>query len=313
MLVSERRTSSDAIDFGDLATKCAPPVHDIPVAVDATLVVFTVLTVVIAVPQIRLLLKSRSSAGMSLSTLILTVILNLCEIAAGLITKWKQFQACSISSWWSCIPDLLDFFQIFVLTIVSVVLLLLVVSYPPLNRASDRTAAALTVVALALAWLCSFLVSSRAPCGTTALALAETFGATAALCALIQYLPQLVVTIRQRSARSLSVVLYLGQAFGGLVLAAQQIFEARDPWPVWFPFLCSTSMQLVVAFLCLWFDYVRPCCLRRTSRRMVRAAEASRQLLSQESGSREAGESDAMYSHSGTHASSAHGRLNGSD
>ena len=72
----------------------------------------------------------------------------------------------------------------------------------------------------------------------------------------MQYIPQLRTTLLERSSGSLSVSFYLLQAAGGLIVAAEQVFAAADPWPVWLPFLCSTSMQLVVALCCVYFDFV---------------------------------------------------------
>ena len=56
--------------------------------------------------------------------------------------------------------------------------------------------------------------------------------------------------------------------------AAEQVFAAADPWPVWLPFLCSTSMQLVVALCCVYFD-----CVARQRRAGDSAVPGAERLL----------------------------------
>ena len=92
------------------------------------------------------------------------------------------------------------------------------------------------------------------PCGSLPLAYAKACGIAAATSAVVQYLPQLSTTFYKQSSGSLSVPFYALQAAGGIAIAGEQIFAARDPWPIWLPFLCSTTCQICVALLCVWFD-----------------------------------------------------------
>ena len=235
---------------------CAPVVRDIPVAVQAVTCVLIVLTVVVTVPQYVKLARARSSAGLSLPTILLTMWLNIADVGAGIITKWRQLQECSAG--WSCLGGLLDLGQTAVLNATTTAVLLQVCYFPPHDGARHRAAAAGTLCAMAALWATAVCVSIASPCGRAPLALARVCGIVAAVCALVQYLPQLHTTLNERSSGSLSVSFYVLQAAGGLIIFAEQAFAARDPWPVWLPFLCSTSMQMCVTSACLWFDYVQP-------------------------------------------------------
>ena len=251
---------------------CAPPHRTIPTSVDALTVALTVATVAVTVPQYIKLLRSRSSAGLSLPTVVLTAGLNLCDVAAAIITKWRQLQDCAHGA--ACVPELLDLVQTVVLTATSAAVLVMVVCYPPHDGAAARSVAAITLFATAVAWAVSAGVSLAAPCSRGALSLAQAYGVAAAGCAVVQYIPQLRTTLLERSSGSLSVSFYLLQAAGGLIVAAEQVFAAADPWPVWLPFLCSTSMQLVVALCCVYFD-----CVARQRRAGDSAVPGAERLL----------------------------------
>ena len=74
------------------------------------------------------------------------------------------------------------------------------------------------------------------------------------MCGVIQYVPQLITTVRNRTSGSLSVTFYLLQVVGGFAMLAEQMRAAHDSWPEWLPFLASTLMQLFVACICIWYD-----------------------------------------------------------
>ena len=159
---------------------CAPPQRTIPTSVDALTVALTVATVAVTVPQYIKLLRSRSSAGLSLPTVVLTAGLNLCDVAAAIITKWRQLQDCAHGA--ACVPELLDLVQTVVLTATSAAVLVMVVCYPPHNGAAARSVAAITLFATAVAWAVSAGVSLAAPCSRGALSLAQAYGVAAAGC-----------------------------------------------------------------------------------------------------------------------------------
>jgi uncharacterized protein with PQ loop repeat len=233
---------------------CSPPAP-FNAGVTAGYCGFILLGVAITAPQYLKIVRSRSSAGLSLATIVLTTVLTLSDAAAAVITKWRQIEACSAG--WGCVSDLVDLAQVVILTLsTGVAMLLLVVCYPPHDTRRHRAIAAVSCAIVAAAWTASVLVSLDGPCGARALSVASAFGMVAAACAVVQYLPQLYVTMRNRTSGSLSVAFYLLQVVGGLVMLAEQL-QRRDQWQVWLPFLASTSMQLLVACCCIWFDGLR--------------------------------------------------------
>lgn len=232
--------------------RCVDPstkIEDIDVVM---LTVFTVLTIVVSLPQNYKLFVNKSSEGLSLTTVILTLVFNFTDVAAGILTKWRQLEACKDG--WSCYPGVVDLIQILGLTLTTIVIMLQVIWYPPHARRIDRTAATVALIATLIAWGASVAVSVHSPCSEGALVLARVFGTASAVSAVIQYAPQLVETVRHGSSGSLSITMYLVQVLGGLLVVALQAFGVSDPWPVWAPILVSTLMQLAVACLCMYYD-----------------------------------------------------------
>lgn len=184
---------ADSLDF--YMDECLDPNTKVDNVTVALLTVFTVLVFLISLPQNYKLFDTKSSEGISLTTVILTLVLNFTNVAGGIITKWKQLEACQHG--WSCFPGIVDLLQIIGLTLTSIIILLQVVCYPPHTSRVDRGAAVLALLATLVAWAVCVAVSLDSPCSGGALLLARIFGIVSGVVAVMQYAPQLWATVRQ--------------------------------------------------------------------------------------------------------------------
>jgi len=179
-----------------MADECVDPntvtVDNVTVAL---LTVFTVLVFLISLPQNYKLFDTKSSEGISLTTVILTLVLNFTNVAGGIITKWKQIEACQHG--WSCFPGIADLLQVIGLTLTTIIILIQVVCYPPHTSRVDRGAAGLALLATLVAWAVCVSVSLDSACSGGALLLARIFGIVSGVVAVMQYAPQLWATVRQ--------------------------------------------------------------------------------------------------------------------
>ena len=133
---------------------CAQPV-DVSGGAIAVTSAITVFTIISTLPQYHKVAKARSSAGMSLPTVVLTLLLSVLDVAAGIITKWKQIESCSGDAGPKCLGMLLDLFQVAVLALTNVGVLVQMVCYPPHIGRSHRVAT------------CMALLLVPAACGTS--------------------------------------------------------------------------------------------------------------------------------------------------
>ena len=182
------------------------PVEPINAVIDS---LFIVLVVIVTIPQYYKLHTNRSSAGLSLITVIFTVGLNATNVAAGIITKWRQLEKCSDG--WSCYPGIVDLLQLMTLLLTTGGVLVQAIAYKPYAGFAPRVTAAGTLLLSVGACASSAIVSAYDPCSTVALSIAEGFGWSAAFFAVVQYLPQMLETLKHKSSGSLSVTMYLVQ------------------------------------------------------------------------------------------------------
>ena len=185
----------------------------------------------------------RSSAGVSLFTSIGALALAGANTGAAIVTKWNQMARCA-SVGLRCLPRLLDGVQIVTLALLFGVQVVMVVAYPPHDRARHRALAGLALAGvLGVCMLCA-LGSLAAPCGAVPLGWACWLGYTAAGIALGQYTPQLYETWGVRGSGSLSLSSNFFQACGGYATALSLGLLSHERWEVWAPWMVSTTMQV---------------------------------------------------------------------
>ena len=238
------------------ATGCSAPVPMSSVGVGIGLW-FVSCTVPVFLPQFLAIHRARSSAGLSISTAIVTVLLGVVNTSADVLIKWDQLQQCGVVGW-RCVYDLLDGLNIALLTCCVWLQLLQMVWYPPNNGSGTRAVAAAALCTPIVALGSAVGVSLVAPCSDTSLTLAQALASAGALFALVQYAPQVLETYRCKSAGSLSIASYVLQAIGAVGVVIQMSILTGDPYTVWGPWAVSGAVQFLVAMMAVYYDY-SPC------------------------------------------------------
>lgn len=233
------------------SSTCSPVVN-VPSADLVLDIVTNVTTTITCLPQIIVLCRARSSEGVSLATCTMTVGMLWMQLAAAILTKWKQITACGDIGLVRCAPGLLDELQLVLLQASNMIILLQVVALPPTSSRRKMLAVAV-IVGTFCTWGACVALSLALPCGSEVAALANAFGVCALMAAFVQYLPQIAITCRHRGSGSLSVTYYALQVCGGCVVFAEQL-GAHDRADVWGPMLASTTLQGCVLVLAMAFD-----------------------------------------------------------
>ena len=215
-------------------------------------VILTAATAALGIPQAHKLLRLRSSVGISVGTLCLTIMFASFGMGATIVVKWPQVTSCA-SGLGGCLRHLLDATQQLASALTWLTLLALTVSLPPNNTRRHRLVAAgacFTTVAL---WTGAVSISNAMPCQPGALRYARVLGWASAASASVQYLPQLRETCKLGDAGSLSFMTYAIQGLGAAAVAVNQIVVLHDPWMVWLPNVVSGATQLVVLGTSIYF------------------------------------------------------------
>jgi uncharacterized protein with PQ loop repeat len=213
-----------------LANSCAPVSR---LGVEAIVVgsVLAVVTLIVPIPQARKVVQNKSSAGVSVPTLLLTVLFGSANLGSTVAVKWRTIESCRTDGA-ACMAGLLDVLQQVASAVTWTVTLFCVLAYPPANvRRNAVPTLALLLVSCAIIGS-SIAVAVSHPCSDASLDLAEALGWLGACCAVVQFAPQLYATCTKGSSGSLSYATYLLMAIGGAAVATNQIAFQRDTWPV---------------------------------------------------------------------------------
>lgn len=231
-------TAVGGLEFGALFTSSPSPLANscAPVSrpgVEAILVgsVVAILTLFVPIPQARKVLQHKSSAGISVPTLLLTVLFGCSNLGSTVAVKWRTIESCGTGGA-ACVAGLLDVLQQVASAGSWTATAICVLAFPPANVRRNG------VSTLALLLVCAGIVGSSVgvavahPCSDVSLGLAEALGWLAGGCAVVQFAPQLYSTCARGGSGSLSYATYALMAIGGAAVATNQMAFQRDTWPV---------------------------------------------------------------------------------
>lgn len=172
-----------------LEGSCAPVLYPDagPIALGAFLALGTLL---IPIPQVLKVLREKSSAGLSVPTLLLTILFGCAGLGSTVAVKWSTFDSCK-SDGPVCLTNLLDLLQQIASAVSWLVTLACVLAYPPAR--TPRNAATVVALLVTVSGIVGVSIGLAAaqPCSAASLGLAEALGWLGAACAVVQFAPQL--------------------------------------------------------------------------------------------------------------------------
>ena len=245
---------------------CADPHEFINTDDVISQVVIIALTPIPFLPQFYKQMKTQSSEGISVLTVVLTIALNTSTFAISLLTKWQQIRTCAWEGLAECTPRLLDMLQILALALSVMLGSVILVGYAPCNTRRPRAIIGATNAATIGLWVTCVVVSVAGPCSAFALGLAGGISVIADGFAVVMYLPQLLETTRQQRSGAFSAATYLLQAAGGYIIFYQQAILWKESWSFWGPLFISTNMQIVIGLVAICFDCRHALRQRRAAR-----------------------------------------------
>ena len=254
---------------------CAPDHVNISTGSEGLGIFLLIASVLVPLPQVLKLMYRRSSAGVNPSTICLCLGYTATNFAATAAMKWRQLEACAAVG--PCLVEMLDALQVLTSPLMWLSILVPTVFLPPHNTRRWRNIAAGVVLSVIALWLTIFAVSAAEPCGLAAKGLAQFAAWASALLTVVAFAPQLRTIWRTKSAGSVSLVFMFLIAAGGIPVAANQIFGAHEPWPVWFPQIVAIVMQSAIFWLAFHYKGCRGECGRAEP---AAAGSADEQFLS---------------------------------
>ena len=213
-------------------------------------------TLIAALPQLLALCRAKVSEGISVATPALALLYGTLNLCATLTEKWPSVQLCADLPPFDshgCVDQLLEAGQQVSSAISLVLILMLIVAYPPHAGAADRATVAGAIVVAGAAITAACAVSSRWPCSDESAAFGSASAVGSAVLVIVAFAPQLVETYRSKGAGSLSAVYYFIQAAGCLLVIGLQAVALGDSVLVWGPTAVAAVLQGAICGLLVYY------------------------------------------------------------
>jgi len=218
-------------------------------------------------PQYYTLIKTKQAKGISELSLFILNIGNACLSLNSLISNWGAWTCYDNCSFWLCSANLLPLWQILLGWIMVVPLYIVFVRFKirdnrPRWKFSKRyciydlafvlTYMVFVVVVVAIS-LAEEMISNDNRQFFAAFAI--VLGISAAICSSIVWIPQIIKLLQTRKQGSLSLLMFLIQTPGNLVIIFFQAVMFSQDWSTWITYAITFVEQATIVVLLLLFRY----------------------------------------------------------
>jgi uncharacterized protein with PQ loop repeat len=225
-------------------------------------------------PQYYSLITSSSEESREISekSLFILNVGNACLAANSIILNWYKWDCYSNCNFWLCTAKMLPVIQITIGWIMVVPLYIIFIRLKVQNnRHRNRHCAfdlayMLTytlVIILILSISLGEKLNTNDPVGLSDVrtffnVFSQFLGVASAVCACLVWIPQIIKLIKTKKQGSLSLLMFLLQAPGNLVIIFFQAIMYHQDWSTWFAYVITFVEQLIVVILILIYKYRTP-------------------------------------------------------
>jgi len=222
-------------------------------------------TILSVLPQHYVLLKNRSSEGLSAITLGLTNFNGFSGIVNAVLLKFPQLEACHKVGFVGCSPSILSLYQIIALWLFSFPIFLWYLMFFEEDDDNEekkkewlwsRVMFFAFIVFAVLCMVISFaLLATFGACGIYVRQFGWFMGLLSTILNFFQWAPQIYKTYTTKSKGSFSLIMLLIQAPGSFILVYFFIFVSKENISVWFSTLSAGIQQFILLALILRYDH----------------------------------------------------------
>jgi uncharacterized protein with PQ loop repeat len=233
-------------------------------------------------PQHVIILKRRSSAGLSLYMLLLSNIASFTVVLGAVLLEWSEFQCCHSVGFGECQAILLSLYQLLVGFVNLLPMYALALYYMPERFERKQSDSArrvyyrhaiiygvyvLGVVALSAASFVLIAVDGKQ--ASSVRTLGKVLGVVAAAATVVQWAPQIYEVYKNKGPGSLSLLMLLLQAPGALACAILQGVFYQEDWTTWVSYLCMFVQEAIIICQLAFYHF------RKRRRRAARGHRAT--------------------------------------
>lgn len=244
---------------------CFPYKEPIWIAVGACLFLGTLASVI---PQIITLIIRRSNFGLSPFMIFMNNFSSTLLITNIIALRSSQFRALGQYSFWKALPTLFTFFNNFLLwffyiPVVCLTMIFFDVEDREKRNESARKRERIEIIVLNAILFSTFILTyliftiigvCNGFSGEINFKYGKTIGIINACINVLIWMPQIITTCRLKDPGSLSIVMLILQAPGGLISTAFMAFGQKENWTTWLPIFCSCCQQILLLSICIFYE-----------------------------------------------------------
>jgi len=221
------------------------------------------------IPQIILIIKKRSSYGLSMFSTVLTNFGQFSIVTNVVALHSEQFAGLPHSgSIFIAIPRLLTFINNFFFCAIYMVIVFMLIVFSPKRYISVNEAPLSWAKIVSQYWLvivypiiAIIIFSLFCLVGTqhgfyddSVHNIGKTMGTVSSLLVFIQYLPQMITTYKLKDSGSLSMTMLIIQAPGGIVNTLFLAIGQKENFTTWISFLLASIQQFILLGMCVFYN-----------------------------------------------------------
>ncbi len=209
------------------------------------------------IPQIYSLVKTKQSKGISEMSLLILCVGSSMLTGNTVILNWWKFDCYNYCTFWICTGRLLSLVQICISWFMVIPLYLIFLRYK--IKESDRRAIYdlkyifIYVVSLLLIIIIG-IYEKKSNNNTFFQISGRVLGILSAACSCIVWLPQIVELISSKEPGNLSLLMFIMQSPGNIVIILLQILYKQN-WTTWVTYVVTFIEQTIIVILLLIYKY----------------------------------------------------------
>jgi uncharacterized protein with PQ loop repeat len=221
-------------------------------------------------PQYYSLIKSKQAKGISELSLFVLNIGSVCLVLNSLILNWYKFECFNVCGFWLCSANLLPFFQILVGWVMVLPLYMIFLRFKIkakrlafINDPDQRhwlwyfgyatTYWVFIVIVLIVSLVEKYGTSNDSDSTVFFGIFARTLGVMSAVASCLVWIPQIIKLIMSRNQGSLSLVMFIIQTPGNLVIVMFQAVLYQQNWSTWISYVVLCAEQLIIVIMLIVF------------------------------------------------------------
>jgi len=235
-----------------------------PSAGDLSLGIFLIVgTVVTYIPQYVVIIKRKTSSGLSSFMIGLTFLGSALTVINSCILTWPKFVCCKSLSFGNCLANNLASEQFLVSLVSTWILLPLFLKYAPRHTAQERwffrmncgVFGLITTLAVTLSLIAAALWYILGYSANTLFIYATALGYISSINQIIMYTPQIYTTFKAKSGGSLSVASLCMQIPGSILVIVFQGVLNHAPFSTWVPYVFAAIEQFILVVMIFLYKH----------------------------------------------------------